>query len=160
MAGSQRCHRSSGDADFPQHGAERRATLPWHRANSPIPVNQQPALNWHISARLGPVPRREPRRCWQPWPPVPLVGDRAGTGCGGPPTSLIFGMFPCWCHQRVPPKQGVTRVTPAGPMGVTPRPCRSPSCQRESKELPRTPQPFLLISLTPLPRCIVTMGCN
>lgn len=35
-----------------------------------------------------------------------------------------------------------------------------PTCHCESKELPRTLPPILLISLTPFPCYIVTMGYN
>lgn len=81
MAGSQRCHRS-GDADFPNTARSEGRRSPG-TANSPAPANQQPVLNWHISAWLGSVPRREPRRCWQPWPPVPSVGTGTEWGQTG-----------------------------------------------------------------------------
>lgn len=168
MARSQRCRHRSGDADFPntQRSEGRRSP---GAANSPAPANQQPALNWHISAWLGSLPRREPRR---PWPPVPSVGTergRAGTLWGHPQllgltASLSLGCSHGGATTVSHPAAGVTRVTRWRARGVTlaraPRVVSLPTCQRESKELPRTPQPFLLISLTPLPRCIVTVGCN
>lgn len=200
MAGCRRC-RGSVSAGSKPTACSRGRRCP-STMNPPAPANHQRLLNWHISARLAPLPSSSLASSRGPKPAVPSVGGAArgrgrrrdaqgGWECRGHPrrlalvTSLHLGGALCQCRCPSPspcpqtthpraltmPERRRRGWAAGGTVGLRmPRVgvtlaqapvCVSlPTCHRESKELPRTPQPFLLISLTPLPRYIVTMGYN